>query len=118
MSLLRFVTIAAALAVPALTQQGYGATLPKMWVYNPSGPDQTGTCAGNVSHVDFLGNVTAPNSRSSRDCGFHGSVGKFQINSYGDTSQCQEGAQLDNCVGHHIPRHARVSSSTEVSEGH
>ena len=98
MSLLRLIGLTVALAAPALSQASYGGIpAPKFWTYNPAGPDQNAPCAGNAT-VEFLGNVTAPNSRSSRDCGTHGSVGKFQINSYGDTSQCKEGAQLDNCV--------------------
>ncbi|KAL9049351.1 MAG: hypothetical protein Q9162_007266 [Coniocarpon cinnabarinum] len=95
MSFLRFLGISAALAVPALSQTG-GVPVAKFWTHDSQGPAQNTPCEGNAT-VELLGNVTAPDSRSSRDVGFHGRVGKFEVNTYGDTSQCPEGAQLDNC---------------------
>ena len=109
MSLIRITTFALALAVPALSSSlgSHHAHFHRhshvekrdeaFWIPDPTGPAQKFLPAGNVSKVEFLGNVTSTNSRSSRDCGWNGVVGKFRINSYGDTSQCQEGAELDNC---------------------
>lgn len=94
MSLPKFIALGLALVAPAVLTQAPAA----YWTPAPDGPQQNTPPAGNVSNVEFLGNVTSVNTYSSRDGGFHGTVGKFQLNSYGDTSQCREGSQKDNCV--------------------
>ena len=94
MSLIKVSLLALAALTPLLTH----ADVAPFWTPDPNGPKMTGPCQGNVTNAEFLGNVTSINTYSSRDVGYHGSIGNFQINIYGDTSQCPEGSQKDDCV--------------------
>ena len=87
--------LSAGLALIAMTQ---AAPASNYWTPAPNGPAQTAPCAGRVTKVDFLGNVTSSNTYSSRDGGFAGNIGSTHIISYGDTSQCKVGSDKDNCV--------------------
>ena len=56
-----------------------------------------------------LGNVTSTNSYTVRDLGFHGRVGKFGINTYGDTFHCQFQSP-DTTTGCDLPLAANSAS--------
>ncbi|KAI9664167.1 MAG: hypothetical protein M1831_002346 [Alyxoria varia] len=42
----------------------------------------------HVANTEILGNITSINAYTVRDLGFHGQIGKWGINSYGDTFHC------------------------------
>ena len=76
-------TTFAAMAFAADDSSLSSATLP---ICSPVGP--VWRFCTNVSSTEFLGNITSTNADVIRDLGFHGTVGKYHINSYGDTFGC------------------------------
>ena len=52
----------------------------------------TGTCSNctfTVASDQHIGNITSTNAFVVRDLGYHGTIGSWEINTYGDTFHCQ-----------------------------